>query len=253
MTATSLANRIDALLPQTQCGKCGYPGCRPYAKAMAAGEAINKCPPGGEQTLADLAALLQRPLLPLAEPAIAPQLAVIREADCIGCTKCIQVCPTDAIIGAAKHMHSVLNADCTGCALCLPACPVDCIDLITLGAEQARQQRARAPEFRRRHQRRQTRLQRLQQQHRPRQPTPPPTTPVLPPADPAAAASAKQIKLELARLRMALNRVQQQLQRHGEDARLLAQRQQLERACQAQQQQLEQLEGTGLSPTTGQP
>ncbi|WIX34391.1 RnfABCDGE type electron transport complex subunit B [Salinicola sp. JS01] len=123
--------RIDAELPQTQCGKCGHPGCRPYAEAIVAGEAVNRCPPGGEATRDRLAALTGRPALALIEPAQTPLLAVIREAECIGCTKCIQACPVDAILGAAKQMHSVIESECTGCELCVAPCPVDCIDLVT--------------------------------------------------------------------------------------------------------------------------
>ncbi|WP_049622317.1 electron transport complex subunit RsxB [Frateuria defendens] len=128
-----LADRIDALLPQTQCEQCGYHGCRPYAEALARGEAeINRCPPGGAAGIARLAALLGRPILPL-DPAHGVekprQLARIIEAECIGCTKCIQACPVDAIVGAAKLMHTVIADACTGCELCVPACPVDCIVL----------------------------------------------------------------------------------------------------------------------------
>ncbi len=129
----TLAERIDAILPQTQCEQCGFHGCRPYAEAIATGEApINRCPPGGAAGIAQLAALLGLPVLPL-DPAHGVEkprtLARIVEADCIGCTKCIQACPVDAIVGAAKLMHSVLAEDCTGCELCVPACPVDCIVL----------------------------------------------------------------------------------------------------------------------------
>ena len=129
----SLVDRIDALLPQTQCEQCGYHGCRPYAVAIASGEAkINQCPPGGAAGIARLAALLDVPLLPLdPEHGIEKPrtLARIVEADCIGCTKCIQACPVDAIVGASKLMHTVMSDDCTGCELCVPACPVDCIVL----------------------------------------------------------------------------------------------------------------------------
>lgn len=125
-----LVEQIDAVLPQTQCGKCGHGGCLPYAAAIAEGEPINKCPPGGEATLHTLAQLLQRPLVGLEQPAEMPQLAVIREDECIGCTKCIQACPVDAIVGAAKQMHGVLEAECTGCELCVAPCPVDCIDIV---------------------------------------------------------------------------------------------------------------------------
>ncbi|BAP41183.1 electron transport complex protein RnfB [Pseudomonas sp. StFLB209] len=130
----SLIQRIDALLPQTQCGKCGHPGCLPYAQGIASGEAINKCPPGGTETIASLAQLLRIPALPLdTERGAAPaQVAFIREAECIGCTKCIQACPVDAIVGAAKMMHTVLVDECTGCDLCVAPCPVDCIDLLPL-------------------------------------------------------------------------------------------------------------------------
>lgn len=130
----SLISRIDALLPQTQCGKCGHPGCKPYAQGIAAGEPINRCPPGGSETIAALAALLHRPIIALDEQrGNAPaQVAFIREAECIGCTKCIQACPVDAILGAAKQMHTVLIEECTGCDLCVAPCPVDCIDLVPL-------------------------------------------------------------------------------------------------------------------------
>jgi len=128
---TQLIQHIDALLPQTQCGKCGHPGCKPYAQGIAAGEALNKCPPGGTETIAALASLLNRPVLPLElERGSAPaQVAYIREAECIGCTKCIQACPVDAILGAAKLMHTVLIDECTGCDLCVAPCPVDCIEM----------------------------------------------------------------------------------------------------------------------------
>lgn len=132
--AEALVERIDRVLPQTQCGQCGYPGCKPYARAIALGEAdINQCPPGGEAGIRTLAQLLSREIKALnpdngiEKP---PVLALIREAECIGCTKCIQACPVDAIIGAPKAMHTVLADLCTGCELCVPPCPVDCIDLI---------------------------------------------------------------------------------------------------------------------------
>ncbi|KAB0565762.1 electron transport complex subunit RsxB [Pseudomonas palleroniana] len=128
---TNLIQRIDALLPQTQCGKCGHPGCKPYAEGIALGEAINKCPPGGEETIAGLAQLLKVPILALdTSRGEAPaQVAYIREAECIGCTKCIQACPVDAIVGAAKLMHTVIIDECTGCDLCVAPCPVDCIEM----------------------------------------------------------------------------------------------------------------------------
>ncbi|WP_248731163.1 electron transport complex subunit RsxB [Pseudomonas sp. MWU13-2517] len=127
----NLIQRIDALLPQTQCGKCGHPGCKPYAEGIALGEAINKCPPGGQETIAGLAQLLQVPVLELdTSRGEAPaQVAYIRETECIGCTKCIQACPVDAIVGAAKLMHTVIIDECTGCDLCVAPCPVDCIEM----------------------------------------------------------------------------------------------------------------------------
>lgn len=128
-----LIEAVNRLLPQTQCQRCEYDGCRPYAEAIVDGDAINKCPPGGDQTIKALADLLDRPAPALdrrhGEPG--PRLAAfIREDECIGCTKCIQVCPTDAILGAAKHMHTVIESECTGCELCIAPCPVDCIDMI---------------------------------------------------------------------------------------------------------------------------
>jgi electron transport complex protein RnfB len=131
-----LADAIDALLPQTQCTKCGYPACRPYAEAIARGEAgINQCPPGGAAVIGKLAELLGRPVEPLnaAQGVEEPRMAaLIDEDNCIGCTLCIQACPMDAIVGAAKQMHTVLTAQCTGCGLCLPPCPVDCIEMLAL-------------------------------------------------------------------------------------------------------------------------
>ncbi|HYQ99702.1 MAG TPA: RnfABCDGE type electron transport complex subunit B [Casimicrobiaceae bacterium] len=131
-----LAERADALLPQTQCRRCGYDGCRPYADAIAGGAAINRCPPGGDALVAALAALTGRavaPLDPVCGAAGPLEVARIDEAWCIGCTLCIAACPVDAIVGAAKRMHAVLPALCTGCALCLPPCPVDCIDMVAAG------------------------------------------------------------------------------------------------------------------------
>src|SRR5882724_978752 len=132
-TAPDIAARIDALLPQTQCTRCGYAGCRPYAAAIASGEAgINQCPPGGSATILALAALLGRqaqPLNPVHGVETAPRVAWIDESRCIGCARCLAPCPVDAIVGAAKYMHTVIAERCTGCELCLPPCPVDCIEL----------------------------------------------------------------------------------------------------------------------------
>ncbi|MDO4231587.1 MAG: RnfABCDGE type electron transport complex subunit B [Lautropia sp.] len=144
MTASSsaslhlLAQRIDQLLPQTQCRRCGYDDCHDYASALARGETdINRCPPGQEATIVNLAQLLKRPVLPLADdldPMPARQVVRIQTENCIGCTKCILACPVDAIVGAPKFLHQVLADRCTGCELCLPPCPTDCIEVVTLDA-----------------------------------------------------------------------------------------------------------------------
>lgn len=161
-TATpSLVDRIDALLPQTQCTRCGYDGCRPYAQDIAAGQAdINRCPPGGAAGIKALATLLNRPATALDPTCGAHQplaLAVIDEAHCIGCTLCIQACPVDAIVGANKHMHTVLPELCTGCELCVPPCPVDCISLAPAAHEWSP---AQADLARQRYQQRQDRVAR---------------------------------------------------------------------------------------------
>ena len=131
-----IAEQINALLPQTQCGQCGYPGCKPYAEAIASGAAeINQCPPGGDENIHKLAELLGKEYKPLSEEhgvEKPKQVAVIDEKICIGCTLCIQACPVDAIIGAAKQMHTIAEALCTGCELCVPPCPVECISMVTV-------------------------------------------------------------------------------------------------------------------------
>ena len=131
---------INNILPQTQCTQCGYNGCRPYAEAIADGDNFNKCTPGGQKVIARLACLLQRkepPAHPEHLPDFPAHTVTIREPDCIGCTKCIQACPVDAIVGAAGQMHTVLNLDCTGCDLCISSCPTDCIEKVPLAADAA--------------------------------------------------------------------------------------------------------------------
>ena len=169
----SLVNQIDALLPQTQCTRCGFPDCRRYAQAVADGTAkINRCPPGGQKTIAWLAELTGREVLPL-DPecgAEAPYaVAVIDEAWCIGCTICLQYCPVDAIVGAPKRMHTVIEKECTGCELCIAPCPVDCIEMVdpNSGALDVDNWLAqRAPLGRARYQSRRRRLDRMQNERR---------------------------------------------------------------------------------------
>ncbi|MCP1673690.1 electron transport complex protein RnfB [Natronocella acetinitrilica] len=169
MGRQDLAARVDDLLPQTQCGQCDYAGCRPYADAIAAGEAeINQCPPGGQRTIAALAELLGRDPLPLnpdhGVEERQPTVVWIDESQCIGCALCIKACPVDAIVGAAKRMHTVIESECTGCDLCIPPCPVDCIHVRVTADTMPPPDKAleRAHHARRRYRNRQQRLTRLQ-------------------------------------------------------------------------------------------
>ncbi len=131
-----IADQVDALLPQSQCGQCGHPGCRPYAEAVAKGEEeINRCVPGGEATVRALADLLGREPVPLEAEERPPAVAVIDDQTCIGCTLCLQACPVDAILGAAKQLHGIIAAECTGCELCLPPCPVECIHMVPVDTD----------------------------------------------------------------------------------------------------------------------
>lgn len=162
---------IESVLPQTQCGDCDYAGCKPYAEAMQQGDAdIDKCAPGGLQTLIDLAKLFDKPSEPYRQTVKQRhkpmQLAVIREHECIGCTKCIQVCPVDAIIGKAKMMHTVINKDCNGCELCIPACPVDCIDMVDLPEPTPQQREHNHQRNKQRFDAREQRLERITHQRK---------------------------------------------------------------------------------------
>ena len=163
--SAELVARIDALLPQTQCRQCGFPGCRPYAEAIAAGRAgINQCPPGGDDGARALAAVAGAPYAPV-DPRFGvtkpPAVASIDEAICIGCMLCIEACPVDAIVGAPKLMHTVIASACTGCELCIAPCPVDCISLHATGAQPTPDQRRHAAaQARRRFERRTIRLAR---------------------------------------------------------------------------------------------
>lgn len=155
---------VNAILPQTQCGLCGYGGCKPYAKALCEDNAaINLCPPGGVETLKEIGRLLGKDATPyldeMANKAKPPMIAKIRESECIGCTKCISACPVDAIIGSAKRMHVVLTDYCTGCELCIPPCPVDCIDMITIDTISKENKDGKRKLYRQLFERRETRLE----------------------------------------------------------------------------------------------
>ena len=169
---STLADRILDALPQTQCTRCGYPDCKAYAQAIALDQApINQCPPGGAEGVAILARLTGQPVLPLnAENGLEGPMtvAVIDEAWCIGCTLCIKVCPTDAILGSNKVMHTVIEAACTGCDLCLPVCPVDCIEMVPVSGDQtgwAAWSSEQALQARQRYESRQIRLVQEDQEH----------------------------------------------------------------------------------------
>jgi electron transport complex protein RnfB len=164
MDRAALADAVDRLLPQTQCTRCGYPACRPYAEAIAAGAAeINRCPPGGDAGVRALAALTGRAYRPL-DPACGVEqprrVALVDEPRCIGCTLCIQACPVDAIVGAPKRMHTVVPALCTGCDLCVAPCPVDCIEMVAATGDDARWDSPHADAARERYRFRQERLAR---------------------------------------------------------------------------------------------
>ncbi len=166
-----MIEQIERVLPQTQCGDCDFDGCKPYAQAMQNGEAdIDKCAPGGIQTLIDLATIFDKDPAPhkaqVKQNYKPEKLAVIREHECIGCTKCIQVCPVDAIIGKSKAMHTVINKDCNGCELCIPACPVDCIDMVALTEPTAEQRTLNHERNKTRFDAREQRLARLAQQRK---------------------------------------------------------------------------------------
>jgi electron transport complex protein RnfB len=232
---------IDALLPQTQCGKCGHPGCKPYAEGIAAGEAINKCPPGGTATIHALAQLLAVPELPLELPEVPPQIALIREAECIGCTKCIQACPVDAIVGAAKLMHTVIRDECTGCELCVAPCPVDCIDILPLAAAQAQQQRERADQFRRRHEAHLARLARDEARRQAERAARAPAVVAAAPTPPPAGGddTYKRLKIEAAMAKVVLAKAERQLAQRG-NPELQRQVDELRRAAERAQQAFDQ-------------
>jgi len=130
--ADPIVEELDAMLPQTQCGQCGYPGCKPYAQAISEGDDVNKCPPGGDAVMRQLAERMGIEPQELEGEEKPKLIAFIREDECIGCTKCIQACPVDAIMGATRQMHTVITDECTGCELCVAPCPTDCIDMLPI-------------------------------------------------------------------------------------------------------------------------
>ena len=251
MSALISIQAIDALLPQTQCGKCGHPGCKPYAEGIAKGEAINKCPPGGDATIHALAQLLDVPELPLELPAVPPQIALIREAECIGCTKCIQACPVDAIVGAAKLMHTVISAECTGCELCVAPCPVDCIDILPLADAEAVAQRQRADQFRRRHEAHLARLARDEARRKAERAARTAVAPAV--LQPAAATDDqyKRLKIEAAMAKVVLAKAEKQLAQRG-NAELQRQVEELRLAAERAQQALDKATPPApAAPTAG--
>lgn len=251
MSALISIQAIDALLPQTQCGKCGHPGCKPYAEGIAKGEAINKCPPGGDATIHALAQLLDVPELPLELPAVPPQIALIREAECIGCTKCIQACPVDAIVGAAKLMHTVISVECTGCELCVAPCPVDCIDILPLADAEAVAQRQRADQFRRRHEAHLARLARDEARRKAERAARTAVAPAV--LQPAAATDDqyKRLKIEAAMAKVVLAKAEKQLAQRG-NAELQRQVEELRLAAERAQQALDQATPPApAAPTAG--
>ena len=253
MSALISVQAIDALLPQTQCGKCGHPGCKPYAEGIAKGEAINKCPPGGDATIHALAQLLDVPELPLELPAVPPQIALIREAECIGCTKCIQACPVDAIVGAAKLMHTVISVECTGCELCVAPCPVDCINILPLADAEALAQRQRADQFRRRHEAHLARLARDEARRKAERAARAAVVPPAPVAQPEAASDDqyKRLKIEAAMAKVVLAKAEKQLAQRG-NAELQRQVEELRLAAERAQQALDQATPPApVAPTAG--
>lgn len=218
----ALAARIDAALPQTQCTRCGYPDCAAYAQAVAVGEAeINQCPPGGAQGIARLAALTGRPVVPLSQDhgREAPRtLAVIDEDWCIGCTLCIKACPTDAILGVNKRMHTIIAAHCTGCELCIPVCPVDCIRLDNASGETTgwdAWSEDQAGHAQRRYTARKSRLEREERQAQPMLAAAPAAPAAALPGQPAESAPAANIDPRKAAIAAAMARARERRQQSG--------------------------------------